>query len=173
MRACGENLECQRQTGSQRSLLPTRDNMTLPQLAIMGIGSLHERKSFTKAHYLTQEHFARFEEILPGSADRILALTEREQKAAHESNQADLNFRDKVLASTVAENNKKQNTAVLALSLCLLTSLGLAYQGADIAAGIVGGTTILGVVASFLGNKLSERSARVEQKNKTKDIAKR
>ena len=119
------------------------------------------------------EHFARFEEILPGSADRILALTEREQKAAHESNQADLNFRDKVLASTVAENNKKQNTAVLALSLCLLTSLGLAYQGADIAAGIVGGTTILGVVASFLGNKLSERSARVEQKNKAKDTAKR
>lgn len=123
------------------------------------------------------EHFARFEEILPGSADRILALTEREQKAAHDSNSADLDFRNKVLESTVAENNKKHNTALLALGMCLLASVGLAYLGADIAAGIVGGTTVVGVVASFLGNKLKDaisgRSAKTEQQSKAKDIVKR
>ena len=119
------------------------------------------------------DHLEKFEEILPGSADRILKLTELEQAAAHRAHEKDLEFRDDLLEANREDNKFRQIVALVALFLCLAASLGLAALGAIAAAGVVGGTTVLGVMASFLNShfkgekaaKKQESAAKVEPNN--------
>lgn len=115
-----------------------------------------QRQEFYQGALPHPEHLARFEEVLPGLADRIMRLTEKEQAAALAAAEADQRFRQGVLEATIHENKRKHFTALFALALCLAASIALAYLGAIAAAAIVGGTTVVGVVASFLGSKLSD-----------------
>lgn len=102
------------------------------------------------------DHFQGFEDVLPGAANRILLLTENEQAAAHEARRRDQDFRDRVLDARQSENKHKQHIALAALALCLGTSLGLAALGAYVAAATVGGTTVVAVIAAFLGHQIKE-----------------
>jgi len=104
-------------------------------------------------------HLEAFEQVLPGAAERIFALTERQQEMAHEVTRADQEFRRKLLETSERDNISKRRTAFFALAICLLTTLGLAYLGAFTAASIVGGSTVVAIVTSFLGKAFRERRA--------------
>lgn len=110
------------------------------------------------------DHFARFESICPGAADRILQLTEREQQAAHKQLAADRALRERVMVETIKDNRLKRATALFALGFCLAASVALAFLHAPAAAAIVGGTTVAGVVASFLKQTASKESSNASRK---------
>jgi uncharacterized membrane protein len=123
-----------------------------------------QRQEFYQGIIPHPDHLARFEEVLPGLANRIMLLTEGEQDAAHAAAKADQAFREHVLAATVSENKRKHATALIALVLCLSTTVALAYLGATHAAEIVGGTTVVGVIGSFLGSKLRDVIGKRQEK---------
>lgn len=102
-------------------------------------------------------HLEAFEQVLPGAAERIFALTERQQEMAHEVTRKDQEFRLELLKTSERDNLSKRRTAFLALAICLLTTIGLAYLGALTAASIVGGSTVVAIVTSFLGKAFRER----------------
>lgn len=115
-------------------------------------------------------HLEAFEQVLPGAAERIFALTERQQEMAHSVTRADQEFRQKLLETSERDNVSKRRTAFSALAICLITTLGLAYLQAYTAASIVGGSTVVAIVTSFLGKAFRER--RAEQKpSKSKNLS--
>lgn len=122
---------------------------------------LSRQQEFYEGAIPHPDHFERFDQILPGAANRILELTEREQAAAHKAREKDQEFRDDLLDANREDTRHKQNVALIALGLCLAASVGLAALGAHVAAGIVGGTTVVGVIASFLGSqRKAEKSSK-------------
>ncbi|MBT2142717.1 MULTISPECIES: DUF2335 domain-containing protein [unclassified Rhodanobacter] len=105
------------------------------------------------------KHLEAFEQVLPGAAERIFALTERQQEMAHEVARNDQRFRQQLLETSERDNISKRRTAFLALAICLITTLGLAYLQAFTAASILGGSTVVAIVTSFLGKAIRERRA--------------
>ncbi len=90
------------------------------------------------------------ESIMPGAADRIFTMAEKEQAAAHEHQRSyDAN------AGALIQTEHRQNTLALifAFVLCLTFSVCgtlLIINGHEVAGGSLIGTTLLGVTSSFL-----------------------
>ena len=81
--------------------------------------------------------------ILPGAAERIIRMAEKEQTNAHETGLL-------ALRETTAGNRRGQIIGGIVALSALGTAGFLGYHGHSVAAGIVGGTTVIGLVTVFV-----------------------
>lgn len=84
-----------------------------------------------------------YDEILPGAAERIIRMAEKEQEHAHEAGLL-------ALRETAAGNRRGQTIGGIVALAALGTAAFLGYHGHSVAAGIVGGTTVVGLVTVFV-----------------------
>lgn len=93
--------------------------------------------------------FGQYEDILPGAADRILSMAEKEQQHRHDVD-------DDLLTKEFSLRRWGQVLAFLAL-VALIIVIGLmAHWGHARWASLLGGVTIVSVVSAFLGLKLAK-----------------
>lgn len=87
-----------------------------------------------------------YERIVPGAANRILAMAEREQEARHE-----------FMASERRLRHRGQWIGALLVLLLIGASVYFAYVGLAVLAGTVMGVTLLGVATIFVLGKKGEQ----------------
>ena len=84
-----------------------------------------------------------YDEILPGAGERIIRMAEKEQTHTHEAGLL-------ALRETAAGNRRGQILGGIVAVAALGTAAFLGYHGHSVAAGIVGGTTVVGLVTVFV-----------------------
>jgi uncharacterized membrane protein len=99
------------------------------------------------------EEFGRYESVLPGAADRIIAMAEKQ--AEHRQN----------LESHVVRSNSRNSTlgVLFAFVLGIITIGGgvfLAYFGRELSGAILGSAGLIGLVSVFIYGTRSSRSER-------------
>lgn len=94
------------------------------------------------------EALAKYDEVVPGAAQRILSMAEKEQTAAHDSNQF-------ALREMAKEMKRGQWMALVVALSAFTTACILGYQGHPATAAIVGGTTVVGLVTAFIVGRRS------------------
>jgi len=98
------------------------------------------------------EQLARYNQVLPGAADRIIAMAERQ--SVHR-----MELEKKVVFRQLEESREGQSRAfTLALvfgSFALIASL----MGHDAVGGVLGGATVLGLVSTFILGKREQRES--------------
>lgn len=130
-----------------------------PQVATK-ILAVIQRRSF-QGPIPPPDIIAEYENVLPGSAERILAMAENEQKHRHskENKQITMDSREQDLDEKFMESEFKQSKrgqllgagmAVIALSIAAY----LAMNNHPNVAGIIGGTTVIGLVSAFVIGKV-------------------
>lgn len=89
------------------------------------------------------ETLRQYNEILPGAADRILAMAENESEhqKSMDKNAMDLKSR---------ENKRGQYLAMATVIVAFSAATACAYMGSQAAAAIIGGTTVVGLVTVFI-----------------------
>lgn len=90
------------------------------------------------------EDFQQYEDTCPGSSGRILTMAEKNQDHRHAMERDHLRFEYRLQA-------RGQHLAITALIFMLAVIAFALWVGQPIAAGVLGGATILGVVSMFLG----------------------
>jgi len=87
-----------------------------------------------------------YEEIKEGFADRIISMAERQQKHHHSI--------QKIALKEASDKEKRGQHYALGLSVLLIScTTGLIALGHDIAGGIFGGSTLLGLAYLFINNR--------------------
>ena len=87
--------------------------------------------------------FGEYDRVVPGSAERILRMAEREQ--AHR-----IDWETKALAGEIRQEQHGQWFGLLIAVLCICGAVYLAVNGQAVIAGILAGTTALGLVGRFI-----------------------
>jgi uncharacterized membrane protein len=95
--------------------------------------------------------YARYEEVLPGAAERIMALTEREQEHRHR-------FEADALHAEVRYSNLGMWLGAGVLFCVLIAACFCAYVGQNEVAIAIAGLGVAGVVGAFIRGKGSHRS---------------
>jgi len=96
------------------------------------------------------EILKRYEEILPGAAERIVQMAEREQSQSHIHMHEQLRIEGSINTEHIHYMKRGQVFAfILALVFVSLATV-LAILGHEIAASALGGSTILGIVSVYL-----------------------
>jgi len=101
-------------------------------------------------------HWAQYEAILPGAAERILSMAEKTQTHIQEIEKVSLKEEVKYL-------NKGQNIACVVCGSAFLLTAFLAMNGHDVVAGIVVGSTLVALATTFI-----KGSSKVIEKPDTK-----
>jgi uncharacterized membrane protein len=99
------------------------------------------------------EAFARYEAIVAGAADRILRMAE--QQAQHRQHLESL----AIPAGIAAERRGQRNGLIIAVT-GLGATIALAAIGSDAVAGVVGGSTLLGMVTVFVAGRAAQSKER-------------
>ena len=126
----------------------------LPDGVTLHVASKQETYSGPLPH---PDHLLQFEAIEPGITNRLMLMIEREQEASNTTVSKQLEIHEKVIGCTAKDNARAQYVALSALALCLAASVALAFLHAKAAASIVGGTTVMGVVGTFIRGKVKEK----------------
>ena len=100
--------------------------------------------------------FGEYDRVLPGSAERILRMAEREQ--AHR-----MNWETTALGGDIRQEQYGQWFGLLIAVLCIGSAVYLAMNGQTTVAGILAGTSALGLAGRFIQGKRDE-SQREEDK---------
>ena len=87
--------------------------------------------------------YAQYEEILPGSAERMMAGFEREQSQRHD-------WDNKLLDYQAKEISRGQWMAFGLGALAILGAIFCAYIGQPWVAGVLVGTSLVGIVTTFI-----------------------
>lgn len=97
---------------------------------------------------------AKYEEVLPGSADRIISMAEREQtgQLALQERTLDAEIADRLLERRERRWGQGLGTTVVLAALGATVYLGT--HGAEGAAKVLGGTVIVGLAAVFVIGRL-------------------
>lgn len=90
---------------------------------------------------------AQYDQIAPGAAARIMNWAEED--LAHSRS-----MEREVLRTIAAERKRGQLSALSVAVIALASATVCAYLGAQVAAGIIGGTTVVGLVVAFIGGKV-------------------
>lgn len=83
-----------------------------------------------------------YDHVLPGTAERILRMAEQEQAAGRD-------LASKVVEVTATETRRGQHFGFAAALAALSVTAFLGYLGHAFAAGVVGGTTVVGLSTVF------------------------
>ncbi len=118
---------------------------------------MEERRSYN-GPLPAPEDFQQYEQVLPGAADRILSMAEKQ-----------LSHRTDLEKSIVKENFKQSSAGqiiggILAL-FCIVASFFLGIEGHDILAGVIASTTVIGVITVFVLNKKPEEEKEDKSNN--------
>ncbi|MCF8111204.1 MAG: DUF2335 domain-containing protein [Desulfobacteraceae bacterium] len=89
------------------------------------------------------EILRQYDEILPGAAERILSMAESESEHQKDMDKTAIHLKSQ-------ENKRGQIFALITVILAFSTATACAYLGATTPAGIIGGTTVVGLVAVFI-----------------------
>lgn len=89
-----------------------------------------------------------YEGVLSGSADRILAMAEKEQAHRH-------TLEDRAVSAEISKDRRGQNYALLCSLLIILGSLGLIAMGREISGTLLAGGTLTGLAYIFITGKKS------------------
>jgi uncharacterized membrane protein len=103
--------------------------------------------------------FARYDETLPGAANRILAMAEKEQQARLEENKERLRLDEKVIKGYKWRSGFAQFAALALVLVAFYVSHDLAMNGHDAAGISLGSGTIAAILAAFLGAKITQAKA--------------
>lgn len=94
---------------------------------------------------------SQFEEIVPGSAERILAMAERQ--SAHRQSLESI-----VIPDQLSQSSRGQTFAFILSILAIIAACFLGYIGQTVVASIIGGGTIVSLVYAFvLGKKKADK----------------
>lgn len=92
---------------------------------------------------------SQYNQIIPNAAERILAMAEKD--AEHQI------YMEKTAMHLKAKEIKRGQNFGLAIGLsAFLTCIITAYFGSNIAASVIGGTTVVGLVAVFVTGRIKE-----------------
>ncbi|WP_274065417.1 DUF2335 domain-containing protein [Xylella fastidiosa] len=114
-----------------------------------------ERRSISVAHSSWRgplpapDQLARFDEIVPGAAERIIKMAEQEGEHSR-------GIRRFAMKASVGAQLIGQLSALTIAMCCLLLSYSLAVENHDAVAAILGGTSLTTVVLAFLRKNKSE-----------------
>ena len=95
----------------------------------------------------------RLEQLLPGAADRIFTMAEKDQAAAHEAQRS---AHERAVHLEKDQHGESMTALWMAFSICLVFAVGgilLILNGFEKIGAALIGTTLLGVVGSFLSQK--------------------
>lgn len=106
------------------------------------------------------EFFEKYENTLPGSAERILSMAERQQSHRIE-------MEKKVISEGLVKERRGQIFGFVLFILCLITSVVFIYFGLPKFGGILATISAIAVVGLFLGGKMVVRK---NLKNNTKNL---
>ncbi len=96
-----------------------------------------------------------YNEISPDLVNRIVTLAEKETEFRHSTERNIIEVNYELAKEHQKERKRGQIIGAIVSFMCLLTSGYLGYLGHPTAAGIVGGTTVIGLVAVFVTGQYS------------------
>lgn len=103
------------------------------------------------------EQFGQYETILPGSADRILKMAEKQQDHRME-------IEKEAISKSLAHNRRGQTFGFIAMLLMLGLSVFFALNGMEAWAGTIGSVTIVTLVALFItGNVQNSKELKAKK----------
>ncbi|WP_420415077.1 DUF2335 domain-containing protein [Roseibium sp.] len=94
-------------------------------------------------------HFREYDEIAPGSAERIIRMAEKAQDH-------NINMEAKVVDAQIDDQKRGMNYGLLALLVVLGLGGLFAFLGNNVAAGLFLGTSVLGVVGAFITGRVKK-----------------
>ena len=106
--------------------------------------------------------FAKYEKVLPGSADRILKMAEKQ--SSHRQN-----MEDRMLAENIKVSKRGQLFAFVLTIIILLFGMYLVVTGKDVQGFITIVTVVTGLAGLFVYNRVSERKELEEKKKEIED----
>lgn len=112
---------------------------------VSGIFAMVESRQFS-GPLPAPEDIAKYEKTLPGSAERILSMAEKQQEHRMESERKIIDYKTGV-------GKRGQWLGFILVILCIAASVALGFLGHDWLAGCIGVTTVLGVAGVFVLNK--------------------
>lgn len=130
---------------NRRPDLPAKENNAPPDRTAL------VRHEFSSGPLPTPETLRGYEDLLPGAAERIIRMAEQEQKNSHDI--AVIAVRE-----TVADTRRGQYLGIVVALAALGTAAFLGHHGHSSAAGIVGGTTVVGLVWVFVTGRRASGS---------------
>lgn len=89
------------------------------------------------------EILRQYDEILPGSAERIMAMAEDESSHQKKMEKSAMDLKSR-------ETRRGQYLAMATVIVAFSAATVCAYFGAQTAAVVIGGTTVVGLVAAFI-----------------------
>jgi uncharacterized membrane protein len=108
------------------------------------------------------EILKQYDMIIPGLAERIVSMAEREQRHVHELRHQQLQFEKSAHTLQMQYFGRGQWFAfILAIIFGSISAL-LALRGHEVAASSIGGTTILGIVAAYIAGYWKPASRKEE-----------
>lgn len=122
-----------------------------------GIDGKRAVLEYTAGPLPSAETLARYEVICPGAADRLITMAENQQQ--HRQSLEAI-----AVPSTFAAQRTGQRNALISTVVALLCSFGLGLVGAEIAAGVVGGSTVVSLAGVFIVGRLGQRHERAENR---------
>ncbi|MBF0568233.1 DUF2335 domain-containing protein [Candidatus Magnetominusculus dajiuhuensis] len=107
--------------------------------------------------------FQRYEQVLPGTAERILSMAECEQRHAHKMR--DEVLRQNEIALNLGANERKRGQIYgLTIGISgLAASLVALLLHAETTASIIGGTTVVSLVTAFVFKELFQGSKKEKE----------
>lgn len=152
-------------SGGQLRKPPSQTKDSLPPRSEPGSSPAGSQRSL--AALVTQEHFSgplpppsilrQYDEVLPGAAERLIAMAEREQQFSHDIAKSSLQ-------AEVDESRRGSRGALIVSISAFAASVLLGLVGAHVAAATVGGTTVVGLATAFiLGRKMNRGGTEAEQ----------
>jgi uncharacterized membrane protein len=102
-------------------------------------------------------HLEHYEKILPGAAERILAMAERQ--SAHRQK-----IEDKVITSDVKNSSRGLTYGFIICLVAIVGGFTLIYLGKSIEGSVIGGTALVGLVTAFIYGSNQRRKERESKK---------
>jgi uncharacterized membrane protein len=102
---------------------------------------------------------AGYEEILPGSADRILTMTEEQGKHRRELEKL-------VIKEDIRRSNLGLRLAGIVTTIIIGCATYLAVNNREVTASVMAGTTIVALSANFIYGSVASKNERIEKQQK-------
>lgn len=100
---------------------------------------------------------ARYEQICPGFADRIVALTEREAENRQQLERDNMRIAENDAIASRLETKRGQNLAFGITIVAFVAAVICAYLRQPWVAGVIAGTTLVSVVSTLMRRNNNEK----------------